>query len=419
MANYIKYNPDFILSFKNLSNLDNNLVNLFQNINSLFESSPDFKGKKIILPSTNKVISNKWKNNKNDSVNDTLKKKINAILNKLTNDNFDVLITKMESINITSYDMLDIVVNAIYSKFVTDHFFHIMYGKLINVMSNKSWFFNKDNNLYNFRQLIISKCHNEFNKLINNIESHKSIQFGNIILLGELYNNNIISHSVIQNCINFLLINHTNNNVDLLCKLLSTISENTKHSFFDNYFNILIHLQQKSNLDSRIKFLILDLLDARNNQWTSKNNKLIANTDLSTDELKQKMTNIYDEYIEFNNLNDIKAYLNDIPNNQTNLSIKLLIESSYDISNKYYSSFYNLLLFILKQKNIHNIDSIIIQLFDSLPDLYIDIPNASVFISNLIIFLNNNNLINYNNIYNQIDSISDIEPFDYILENIE
>ncbi|OCF38389.1 translation initiation factor 4G [Kwoniella heveanensis CBS 569] len=100
---------------------------------------------------------------------------------------------------------------------------------------------------------------------------------GLVQLIGELYKLDMVSKGVIKNCLIRLLGNVTDpdeEDLESTCKLLTTIGEAYDKAAPENMTTVFERLTQVTNSDaisSRIKFMIMDVMDLRKNKWQSRN----------------------------------------------------------------------------------------------------------------------------------------------------
>ncbi|KAJ0430257.1 putative MIF4G-like, type 3, initiation factor eIF-4 gamma, MA3, MIF4G-like domain superfamily [Helianthus annuus] len=104
---------------------------------------------------------------------------------------------------------------------------------------------------------------------------------GNIRLIGELYKKRMLTERIMHECIKKLLgINQNQNpnldeeNIEALCKLMSTIGEMIDHSkakeHMDYYFDLMLKLSNNMTLSSRVRFMLKDAIDLRKNKWQQR-----------------------------------------------------------------------------------------------------------------------------------------------------
>jgi len=100
---------------------------------------------------------------------------------------------------------------------------------------------------------------------------------GNIRLIGELYKKRMLTERIMHECIKKLLGNYQNpdeENIEALCKLMSTIGEMIDHpkakEHMDAYFDRMRNLSTSQLISSRVRFLLRDSLDLRKNKWQQR-----------------------------------------------------------------------------------------------------------------------------------------------------
>ncbi|KAK8864522.1 hypothetical protein IAR55_001772 [Kwoniella newhampshirensis] len=100
---------------------------------------------------------------------------------------------------------------------------------------------------------------------------------GLVQLIGELYKLEMVSKGVIRQCLIRLLGNVTDpdeEDIESTCKLLTTIGRAYDAAAPENMNTVFERLNQVNNsesLSSRIKFMVMDIMDLRRNKWQSRN----------------------------------------------------------------------------------------------------------------------------------------------------
>ncbi|KAK6909957.1 hypothetical protein I203_103983 [Kwoniella mangroviensis CBS 8507] len=100
---------------------------------------------------------------------------------------------------------------------------------------------------------------------------------GLVQLIGELYKLEMVSKGVIRQCLIRLLGNVTDpdeEDIESTCKLLSTIGEAYDEAAPDNMNTVFERLNQvvtSESISSRIKFMVMDIMDLRKAKWKSRN----------------------------------------------------------------------------------------------------------------------------------------------------
>jgi translation initiation factor 4G len=84
----------------------------------------------------------------------------------------------------------------------------------------------------------------------------------------------MLTERIMHECINKLLGEYQNpdeEDLEALCKLMSTIGEMIDHPrskvHMDIYFDLIQKLSANSKLSSRIRFILEDVIDLRKNKW--------------------------------------------------------------------------------------------------------------------------------------------------------
>jgi len=97
---------------------------------------------------------------------------------------------------------------------------------------------------------------------------------GNVIFIGQLYKQQMLTDRIMHQCIVEQLGNIDNpdpESVECLCKLMTTIGSQIDQpkskKMIDEYFRRLDQLSKNQTLDSRIRFMVQDVIDLRYNSW--------------------------------------------------------------------------------------------------------------------------------------------------------
>lgn len=185
-------------------------------------------------------------------------KGVRSILNKLTYDNFDVLLEQIKSFNIDTIEKLNSVILLVFEKAVDEPNFSQAYAELCKNLVHNCFPVESDSHAL-FKRTLITKCQNEFTKnvcadtaneqqlkplrdelatctdpdgryelsVIINDEEQKmrrktvcTVQF-----IGELFLFDMLTTSIMERCIKALLDGRTDEKLECLCKLLTTVGE--------------------------------------------------------------------------------------------------------------------------------------------------------------------------------------------------
>jgi translation initiation factor 4G len=152
----------------------------------------------------------------------------------------------------------------------------------------------------NFRKLILTRCQTEFEKntvdenarceklkeieectdperkkelQVNFDDEERRIRvksLGNIRFIGELFKQNMLTSKIMYQCIRHLLKQVDEENLECLCKLLTTIGKvlESKTTDLSEYFKQMQQIaNRKGKISSRIRFMLQDVIDLRGNKW--------------------------------------------------------------------------------------------------------------------------------------------------------
>ncbi|TVU15016.1 hypothetical protein EJB05_38514 [Eragrostis curvula] len=224
-------------------------------------------------------------------------RQLKAILNKLTPQNFEKLFAQVKGLNIDNVVTLTGVISQIFDKALMEPTFCEMYASFCFRLAGDLPNFVKDDEKITFKRLLLNKCQEEFERgEREQAEADKSEEegatkqsegereekrirarrrmLGNIRLIGELYKKKMLTERIMHECINKLLGEYQNpdeEDLEALCKLMSTIGEMIDHPrakvHMDFYFDIMQKLSQNCKLSSRMRFMLVDVIDLRRNKW--------------------------------------------------------------------------------------------------------------------------------------------------------
>lgn len=229
-------------------------------------------------------------------------RRLKGILNKLTPQNFEKLFEQVKEVNVDNTQTLSGVIAQIFDKALMEPTFCEMYANFCYHLASGLPELSVDNEKITFRRLLLNKCQEEFergeieeqeaNKTDNEGEDEpkqseqvreemrlktRRRMLGNIRLIGELYKKRMLTERIMHECITKLLGQYQNpdeENIEALCKLMSTIGEMIDHpkakEHMDAYFDIMGRLSNNMRLSSRVRFMLRDSIDLRKNKWQQR-----------------------------------------------------------------------------------------------------------------------------------------------------
>ncbi|KPP59314.1 eukaryotic translation initiation factor 4 gamma 2-like [Scleropages formosus] len=150
-----------------------------------------------------------------------------------------------------------------------------------------------------FRRLLISKLQDEFENRTRNVEVYekhdnpltseeeeqraiaKIKMLGNIKFIGELGKLDLIHESILHKCIKTLLekkkrvqLKDMGEDLECLCQIMRTVGPRLDHekakSLMDQYFGRMRSLMGNKDLPARIRFLLQDTVELRENGWVPR-----------------------------------------------------------------------------------------------------------------------------------------------------
>lgn len=224
-------------------------------------------------------------------------RELNAILNKLTPQNFDKLLRKVREVKIDNVDALSWFVSQIFRRVLTEPIFCQIYANFCDHMAASLPRLSGDDEKITFKLLMLRKCQEEFEGGVKkDAEASKTEEetgtgqtkeekspaarrhmLENVRFIGELYKHRWLPDRIMHDCIKKLIGDFhipDEGNVEALCKLMNTIGDRIDHpkskEHMDGYFDIMQTLSRDKKLSWRVRFLLRDLIDLRNNQWQQK-----------------------------------------------------------------------------------------------------------------------------------------------------
>ncbi|GJD12820.1 Eukaryotic translation initiation factor isoform 4G-1 [Galdieria sulphuraria] len=296
----------------------------------------DLRGTKVAAPDMRIIqAAQAWKHRRDDEDEFTRKiHTVRSILNKLTYEKFDRLYEQILDVKIDSPELLRGIVSEIFDKALLEPNFGPMYAELCDRLSVSmqkmldesadGGFRDESGKKVTFKSILLSNCQSEFQKFAKceaPLEKHqlaskdkeipidtneksdsnlfaeeeeerhkmKRRMIGNIKFIGELFKKDMISERVIRDdCIPRLLSlslvpNPDDDDLESLCKLLTSVgakldSHVENRPMLDQYFQALEKFRATVKLPSRIRFMIMDLLDLRKNNWVERRQEAQAKT---------------------------------------------------------------------------------------------------------------------------------------------
>jgi len=239
---------------------------------------------------------------------------IRILLNKLAKDNYPRVADSILN-NDYNKEVLSSLVSILFNKCVNEHRYIDLYMKLVDQLFLK---FKQPNNIknnpLNFKKQFIEKCQiifeggpDDFMKELpgdldeeEKKQKKKQRMLGNTKLIGQLFIRGALTDAVVISCFQRLFKAPTEDSIENLSHLFLTIGKPLYEKYaadadqamkpkkskirikalnketFDDYVDRLIELKQAPELPARLKFLIMDVIDDKNNEWNSVFDKFVV-----------------------------------------------------------------------------------------------------------------------------------------------
>ncbi|CAG8571783.1 3414_t:CDS:2, partial [Cetraspora pellucida] len=265
---------------------------------------------------------------------DVIQRKVKALLNKLTLEKFDSISDQIINFaNKSIYErdgrMLKEVIRLTFEKSCDEPNFSQMYAQLCRKMMERVDVEIVDENVTNsdgkfvqggtlFRKYLLNRCQEDFEKgwkvnvpVPSNEKGEPDLMsdeyytaakakrhgLGLIRFIGELFKLNMLTERIMHECVKKLLTVHgtpEEEEMESLCKLMTTVGQQLDHAkaktHMDTYFGRMEEMSKNMKLSSRIRFMIMDVIDLRNNNWVPRrdNNAPKTIAEIHEDAAKQK-----------------------------------------------------------------------------------------------------------------------------------
>uniref|UniRef100_A0A4W5P3J4 Eukaryotic translation initiation factor 4 gamma 2 n=1 Tax=Hucho hucho TaxID=62062 RepID=A0A4W5P3J4_9TELE len=238
---------------------------------------------------------------------DAIFRKVRGILNKLTPEKFDKLCLELLNVGVDSKLVLKGVILLIVDKALEEPKYSSLYAQLCLRLAEDAPNFDgpspeiqtSQKQSTTFRRLLISKLQDEFENRARNVEiydkhdnpltseeeeQHAIAKFkmlGNIKFIGELGKLDLIHESILHKCIKTLLekkkrvqLKDMGEDLECLCQIMRTVGPRLDHekarSLMDQYFGRMKSLMNNKDLPARIRFLVQDSVELRENNWVAR-----------------------------------------------------------------------------------------------------------------------------------------------------
>lgn len=244
-----------------------------------------------------------------------VKRKVNSLLNKMTLENFDRITAQIVEISAQSKkekdgQTLKQIIELTFLKACDESHWSRMYARFCGEMTKSVDPEIADETVNEshgvpvkggalFRKYLLTKCQEEFergwsDKLPTNedgtpidadLESEEYYRavtakrrgLGLIRFIGELFMLGLLAEKIIHACLRLLCQTDDPSEevIESLCQLMTTVGGQLDRGpqgvkFLDYYFAKMAEIQATPGLPSRLKFMIMDVVDLRKSRWVNK-----------------------------------------------------------------------------------------------------------------------------------------------------
>ncbi|XP_036223124.2 eukaryotic translation initiation factor 4 gamma 3 isoform X2 [Bactrocera oleae] len=256
-------------------------------------------------------------------------RRVRGILNKLTPEKFDALVEEIIKLKIDTPDKMEDVMVLVFEKAIDEPNFSVSYARLCHRLisevkrRDERMESGTKTNLAQFRAALLDKTEREFTyNVTKSIAKEKKLQpiidkiaecndpiekaeleaqleeeerkirrrsGGTVRFIGELFKISMLTGNIINSCIDGLLNPNSEDQLECLCKLLTTVGDkfeqtpiNTKESTrcysLEKTMSRMQAIASKTEkegakVSSRVRFMLQDVIDLRRDKWQSKRNE--------------------------------------------------------------------------------------------------------------------------------------------------
>ncbi|XP_052759827.1 eukaryotic translation initiation factor 4 gamma 3-like isoform X2 [Mya arenaria] len=259
------------------------------------------KAKKPWKPRRLETADSEKEVEENDDAIEDLCKKTQIILNKLTPQNFQVLVSQMQALKIDTEDKLNGIVDLVFEKTISEPDYSEVYANMCKCLSKlKVKSDSKPGKMVIFRVVLLARCQREFKTkyrqipvLPPNVRNSpnckdenrkeeltygeaeiKQRSLGNMRFIGELFKLKMISLRIMHDCVFKLLRAKDPESLACVCRLLTTIGKeldtDKDKPRMDQYFEQMTKIANDKKSSTRVRFMLQDIISVRLNKWVPR-----------------------------------------------------------------------------------------------------------------------------------------------------
>ncbi|XP_064537720.1 eukaryotic translation initiation factor 4 gamma 3 isoform X2 [Drosophila montana] len=278
---------------------------------------------------TNKQESENASDIRTTQEKDELVRRVRGILNKLTPERFDTLVEEIIKLKIDTPEKMDEVIVLVFEKAIDEPNFSVSYARLCHRLisevkaRDERMESGTKSNLQHFRNALLDKTEKEFTQNVSQgaakekrlqpflekirkctdpnekaeleallEEEERKIRRrsgGTVRFIGELFKISMLTGKIIYSCIDTLLNPHSEDMLECLCKLLTTVGAKFEQTpvnakdpgrcySLEKSITRMQAIASKGDKDgakvsSRVRFMLQDVIDLRKNKWQTSRNE--------------------------------------------------------------------------------------------------------------------------------------------------
>uniref|UniRef100_A0A7S4LMH5 MIF4G domain-containing protein n=1 Tax=Eutreptiella gymnastica TaxID=73025 RepID=A0A7S4LMH5_9EUGL len=262
-------------------------------------------------------VANPFKATKPESEMQATVKRVQGALNKITPEKYNELFQQMwEDLNeFNLYDVddddamnvLDQVIGMIFEKALGEPSYSNMYADIARHLCDFATAVSQETGnrdakpLQHFRKMLLDRCQTEFETRLvclpddpderARLEAkHRKRSVGNIKFIAELFKRSMLTEKIMHDVIKNLLLGpppHSEQHMpaaeelEVLCKLWSAagqLLDRAEAVEYINYYFAIMSRHSQSYEDTRIRFMLVDIIDLRSNKWVPRRQQETAKT---------------------------------------------------------------------------------------------------------------------------------------------
>uniref|UniRef100_A0A3Q3W5Q0 Eukaryotic translation initiation factor 4 gamma 2 n=1 Tax=Mola mola TaxID=94237 RepID=A0A3Q3W5Q0_MOLML len=227
---------------------------------------------------------------------DAIFRKVRGILNKLTPEKFDKLCLELLNVGVDSKLVLKGIILLIVDKALEEPKYSSLYAQLClrlaedapNFDGSSSEIQTSQKQSTTFRRLLISKLQDEFENRTRNVESKFNVPLPRSRCLVTLNSSGNLANSTSFTNLSFISaskqyllekkkrvqLKDMGEDLECLCQIMRTVGPRLDHekakSLMDQYFGRMRSLMNNKELPARIRFLLQDTVELRENNWVPR-----------------------------------------------------------------------------------------------------------------------------------------------------